>query len=179
MISIFGVTLKKFARLLAQGEKARASKRTQRLFTKPSKKIFKTKNIQDLTFSEFVELERFCEEEDFINFCRIFVKVRCFEKIYVHNLPLIMEEFAKQKAELIEQNDFVFDPPIYGEPQQETIGSELRKEFVERFGNYVILIDVLCMGDFSKYKTFEQWTVREFFFWANYKKGQQILESVK
>lgn len=179
MINLFGVTLKKFALLISQGENAKATKRTQNLINKKSNKVFKTKDIQELTFAEFVDLERFCEEEDFINFCSIFVEVRWFEFLYVHNLPLIMEDYARQKKELFELNDFIFDPPVYGEPQQETIGSELRKEFVERFGNYVILIDVLCGGDFSKYKTFEQWKVKEFFFWANYKKGQQILENVK
>lgn len=176
---IFGITLKKFALLIQQGETAKVSKRTQLLLTKVSKTKIRTVNIQELTFDKFVDLETYCEDEDFLHFCSIFVRPRFWQKIYVHHLPLIMEDYALQKAKLFEENDFIFDPPQYGEPQQETIGSELRKEFVERFGKYVILMDVLCNGDFSKYKTFESWKVKEFFFWANYKKGQQILESVK
>jgi len=88
-------------------------------------------------------------------------------------------EYARQKKELIEENDFIFNPPQYGEPQKQTIGTELRSEFVERFGNYVVLMDVICKGDMTKYKEVEQWKVRDFFFWANYLKGQKIVENVK
>ena len=81
--------------------------------------------------------------------------------------------------ELIEDNDFIFNPPQYGEPTKETIGSELRKEFVDRFGNYVVLMDMVCKGDFTRYKSVEQWKVSEFFFWANYLTGQKIVKKIK
>jgi len=40
-------------------------------------------------------------------------------------------------------------------------------------------MDVVCKGVIVNYKDVEQWKVREFFFWANYLKGQKIVENVK
>jgi hypothetical protein len=48
--------------LQSQGEKANASKRTIRLIEKVSKKKFETVNINEIPFSDFVDLERFVSE---------------------------------------------------------------------------------------------------------------------
>lgn len=176
---IKGITLKHYARLQAQGEKAKGSRWTEYLLTKKSKKRFKTKDIEEITMAEFVDLERFLEEFDFYNFCRIFVKPRFWERVYVHNLELIIKDFGEQKERLFERNYYIFNPPIYGEAGQETIGSELRSDFVKEFGNYVVLMDKVQRWDGTGYKKIEQWKVRDFFFWANYLAGQQIIENVK
>lgn len=176
---ILGITLKHFAKLLAQGETARVSWWTARLLLKKSNKKFKVKSIQDITFSDFVDLERFYTENNYSEFCSIFVIKYFWQTVYVHNMPFIMAAYGEQKKELFEANRYIFDPPQYGEPNQETIGTEVRKEFVEEFGNLVILTDLVCMGNISEYKKVEQWKVSEFFFWANYKAGQKIIENIK
>lgn len=176
---IFGITLKMLHNLKSQPDDKKVSKRVIRLLNKKSNKKFKTKQIQDLSFSDFVDCESFLRDENFKDFCSIFVVKNFFDTVYFHNLPLIIEEYSKQKAELIEQNDFIFDPPQYGEQSKETLGTEVQKEFVERFGNYVILMDVVMKWDKSGYKEIEKWKVKEFFFWANYLKGQQLIENVK
>jgi len=176
---IFGITLKHFARLMAQGEQAKASKRTQRLLLKTSTKQFKVRSIQDLTFADFVDLERFYNQNNYYEFCIIFVRTKFWQRVYLHNMPMIMLAYGEQKKQLFEANRYIFDPPQYGEPGKETIGSEVRREFVDEFGNYVILMDVVCKGEMSKYKEVEQWKVSEFFFWANYLTGQKIIENIK
>lgn len=176
---IFGITLKHFARLQLLGEDAKVSWWTGRLLLKTSTKRFRVRSIQDLTFSQFVDLERFYSENNYFDFCIIFVKQRFWETIYVHNMALIMEAYGNQKKELFSGCRYIFDPPQYGDQEKETIGTELRKDFVEEFGNYVILMDMVCVGDLSKYKEVQEWKVSEFFFWANYKTGQKIIENVK
>ena len=148
-------------------------------FGRKLKRIFKTKQIKDLTFSDFVDCENYLESEQFYNFSRIFVKKYFWQTIYINELECILKEYSSQKDKLVEENDFIFNAPQYGEPVKETIGSELRKEFVQRYGNYVVLMDVLCKGDFTRFKEVEQWKVEEFFFWANYLTGQKIVEKVK
>ena len=175
---IFGITLSKFERI--KGKESFNPNFLERWqFGRTSKRTFKVHDIQELTFDQFVDCENFIENEQFKEFCTIFVKRKWWQTIYLHELEAIVLEYAKQKAELIEENDFIFNPPQYGEPQKQTIGTELRSEFVERFGNYVVLMDVVCKGDMTKYKEVEQWKVRDFFFWANYLKGQKIVENVK
>ena len=179
MIAILGITLKQFERLKAKGENVKANKWIEILLKRQSQKKFKTRSISEMPFYDFVDCERYLENENFVDFCRIFVKRKWFETIYIHNCKLIIEDYASQKAKLIEENDFIFNPPQYGEIRSETVGDEIRKEFVKRFGNYVVLTDVVCLGDITKYKKVEQWKVSEFFFWANYLKGQRIVENVK
>jgi hypothetical protein len=175
---IFGIRLKKFERLKDKPE-VKLNFFTRWQFGRTKIKRYKFNNIQDLTFDKFVDCENFIENEQFKEFCSIFVKRKFWQTIYLHELETIILDYARQKKELIEENDFIFNPPQYGEPTKETIGSELRREFVERYGNYVILMDVVCKGDMTKYKEVEQWKVRDFFFWANYLKGQRIVENVK
>ena len=175
---IFGITLSKFERLKDKPE-VKLNFFTRWQFGRTKIKRYKFNNIQDLTFDKFVDCENFIENEQFKEFCSIFVKRKFWQTIYLHELETIVLDYARQKKELIEENDFIFNPPQYGEPTKETIGSELRREFVERYGNYVILMDVVCKGDMTKYKEVEQWKVRDFFFWANYLKGQRIVENVK
>lgn len=175
---IFGITLSKFERI--KGKESFNPNFLERWqFGRASKRTFKVNDIQELTFDKFVDCENFIENEQFKEFCTIFVKRKWWQTIYLHELEAIILEYARQKDELIEENDFIFNPPQYGEPQKQTIGTELRQEFVERFGNYVVLMDVICKGDMTKYKEVEQWKVRDFFFWANYLKGQKIVENVK
>ena len=175
---IFGISLRKFEMLRDKNfENLDRVSRWQ--FARTSKRPFKTKKIKDLTFSEFVDCENYLESEQFYEFCAIFVKKFFWQTVYIHDLEPIVKEYSNQKMELIEDNDFIFNPPQYGEPAKETIGSELRKEFVDRFGNYVVLMDMVCKGDFTRYKQVEQWKVSEFFFWANYLTGQKIVEKIK
>ena len=136
---------------------------------------FECKDIFQLTISELADLDRHLENNDYQEFCDIFV-IGNPDSTHLYK---IIEEFGKQKERLRATYNYVFDPPIYGEIQQETIGSELRKEFVEEFGTYVVLMDLVCKGDLTKYKLVEKWTVEQFFFWANYLSGQRILENVK
>jgi len=175
---IFGITLKHYAKLLSKGEKAKGSFWINRLLLKESNKKFNTKNIEQLTFSDFVDCERFLEDADFYNFCRIFVKIKWWQTIYVHNLKSIVSDFGLQKEALKEKYYYIFDPPQYGEPAKETIGSDIRKDFVDEFGNWVVLMDLVCKNK-ADYKIIEQWKFEEFLFWANYLSGQKIVENVK
>jgi hypothetical protein len=101
-----------------------------------------------------------------------------YQTVYVHNLRPIVEDFGNQKAALKEKYYYIFDPPQYGEPVKESIGTEVRKDFVNEFGNWVVLMDLVCK-DKSKYKEVEGWKLEEFLFWANYLSGQKIVENVK
>ena len=68
---IFGIRLKHYQRLLAQGENAKGNFWINRLLLKQSKKKFKTRKIEQMNVSDFVDAERFLEEYDFYNFSRI------------------------------------------------------------------------------------------------------------
>lgn len=175
---IFGITLDKFDRIKGK-EDIKLTWFDRWQFGRTSKRVFITHDIQDLTFDKFVDCENFIESEQFKEFCSIFVKRKWWQTIYLHELEAIILEYAKQKKELIEENDFIFKPPQYGEPKTPTGGDDLRNEFVQRYGNYVVLMDVVCKGVITQYKEVEQWKVRDFFFWANYLKGQKIVENVK
>jgi len=173
---IFGITLKHFARLQSQGDKVKSNFWNNLLRFNFSNKKFKTNNIEDLLFADFVDAERFVEEQNYYDFCRIFVKSK---KIYIHNMASILIDYQSQKEKLYENYPYIFNPPKYGEPEKETIGSELRKEFVQEFGNWVILTDVICSKQNVSFKEVEKWKVSEFLFWANYFSGQKIVENVK
>jgi len=176
---IFGITLKRFAKLLQQGDAAKTSKRTERLLIKKSNKVFKSRSLSEMRFSDFVDLERHFTDLNYTEFCRIFVQKRFWQTVYIHNMWAILEDYSKQKEQLFENYPYIFDPPQYGEPGKETVGSELRKDFVAEFGNWVILTDVICKGRLVDYKVVEGWKVSEFLFWANYLSGQKIIENVK
>lgn len=176
---IFGVPLKKYDKLIKQGDKARGSKTLMRKFLLSTEDVFKTRNILDLTFSEFVDAERYLERSEYVNFCRIFVLKKWWQCIYFHNLEPIVKEYGRQKKEIIELYPYIYNPPAYGEPEKETIGSELRKEFVKEFGSYVVLMDKVMAWDKTGFKAIEKWKVSEFMFWANYLIGQKITENVK
>lgn len=177
---IFGVTLKKFAKLKAQGDEVKVNLWTALLLQKKQKDgKFRTHDLEDLTVSQIVDLERYFLEEDYYNFCRIFVKRKTWKTVYVHNLEAIITDFAAQKERLKTNHYYIFDPPQYGDPQKESVGSELRKEFVAEFGDWVVLMDVVCKGRLADAKKVEQWKVSEFLFWANYITGQKIIENVK
>lgn len=180
MFSIFGIPLKKFAKLQRQGESVKVSFWIAMMLHKiPKDGKFKTHNLEDLTVSQIVDLERFLFDEDYYSFCRIFVKKYFWQTVYIHNISFILEDFVKQKERLKENHHYIFDPPIYGEPEKETIGTEVRKEFVEEFGDWVVMMDVVCKGRLADYKQVENWKVSEFLFWANYLTGQKIVENVK
>jgi len=174
---IFGITLKEYQRILAKGESYKGNFWINKQLLKQSNKKFRTKDISKLKFSEFVDCENYIETADFKNFCNIFVKP--FQMVYVHNLKTIVQDYADQKAKLFENYPYIFNPPSYGEVAPDTVGSELRKDFVKEFGSWVILTDLVCKGNIVNYKTVEGWAVEEFLFWANYLSGQRILENVK
>jgi len=175
---ILGISLNKFERL-KKSDSEKVNKLTRWQFTRKSNYKFKTRTIKDMPFGKFVDCEFAIENEDFKKFINIFVIKRFYQTVYVHNLELILKDYAKQKTELIENNDFIFNPPTYGDPPKQTLGSELRKDFVTRFGNYVVLMDLVQAWDGTGYREIEKWTVNDFFFWANYLSGQRILENVK
>ncbi len=176
VIAIFGITLN-------QAEKLKDSKIKSKwinyLLLKESKKKIKTVSVRDLTLAQMVTLENSLQECDFKTFCSIFVKRKLFQTVYFHNLKNIMLDYAEQKRELFEQYNWLSNPPSYGEPPAETIGSEIRKEFVESFGSYVVLTDVVCKGDITKYKEVEKWNITEFLFWADYLTGQKLIGNIK
>lgn len=176
---IFGITLKHFAKLKEQGEAAKDSKRTLKLLKKQSNKVFRTRSILDLKVSDYVDLEIYYEEQNFYQFCRIFVKRYFWQTVYLHNMWLIIDNFSKQRDKMYEEFYYIFNPPQYGIPAAETPGSELKKDFVNEFGNWVVLTDMLCNGRLVDYKQVENWKMSEFLFWANYKSGQKIIEAVK
>lgn len=173
---IFGITLKHFAKLKKQGDNVKSNFWINRLLLKTSNKVFRTKNIEDLIFSDFVDAERFVEEQNYYDFCCIFVKSK---RIYIHNMASILIDYKSKKEKLYENYPYIFNPPQYGEPEKETIGSELKKEFVQEFGNWVVLTDVICSKQNVGFKEVERWKVSEFLFWANYYSGQKIVENVK
>lgn len=176
---MFGISLKKYERLLKHKGEIYPSQWTKRLLLKKAKDRFKVKTILDLTFSEFVDLERYLEHSEYDNFCRIFVVKKWWQRVYFHNLEPIVKEYGRQKQEMAELYRYVYNPPVYGEPEKETIGSELRSEFVQEFGNLVVLMDKVMAWDKTGFKAIEQWKVSEFFFWANYLTAQRIVENVK
>lgn len=177
---IFGVTLKHFAKLQKQGEEVKVNFWIAKLLQKKqTNRNFRTVELEDLTVNQIVDAERYFLEFDYYNFCRIFVKKYFWQTIYLHNFEAIAIDFGNQKERLKENHPYIFDPPVYGEHVEETIGSELRKEFVEEFGDWVVLMDVVCKGRLADYKKVENWKVSEFLFWANYLTGQKILENVK
>lgn len=176
---IFGITLSHFAKLQAQGEKVKSNFWINYLLSKKNKDRFKTRRIENLSYSNFVTLENCIEEQNYNDFCAIFVNKYFWQRVYIHNLFHILDNYSKQKTELFEQYPYIFNPPQYGEPAKETIGTELKREFVEEFGNWVILMDVVCKGNFHAYKDIERWKLNEFLFWANYLNGQKIIENVK
>lgn len=165
------MTLQKFQKLLKENPDAEIS-------NFQSTKKWRTHRIEDLPFHLFVDLEIYFEQSDYYNFCNIFVKKYFWQTIKVQNLYTIIEDYGKQKQELKEKFVFVYDPPIFGEQTPDTIGSELRKDFVQDFGIYVILMDLVCK-DKTRYKEVEKWKTQEFLFWANYLTGQKIIENVK
>ena len=169
---IFGITLKHFARLQSQGDKVKSNFWIIRLLLKTSNKKFKTNNIEDLLLADFVDAERFFEEQNYYDFCCIFVKSK---RIYIHNMASILIDYQQQKEKLYKNYPYIFNPPQY----EETIGSELRKEFVQEFGNWVILTDVICSKQNVSFQEIEKWKVSEFLFWANYFSRQKIVENVK
>lgn len=177
---IFGITLKHFARLQKQGEQVRVNFWVAKLLAKQQTKLkFKTAQLENLTVSQIVDLERLFLEEDYYNFCLIFVKKYFWQTVYLHNFEAIATDFANQKQQLRDNHPYIFDPPQYGEPEKGIIGPELRKEFVEEFGDWVVMMDIVCKGRLADYKQVEKWKVSEFLFWANYLTGQKIVENVK
>jgi hypothetical protein len=176
---IFGITLKHFAKLQQQGDKAKGGRRVLKQLERPHVDKFKARQLAELSFSDYVDLKRFYLAEDYLNFCRIFAIVKWWQVIYIHNTGPLMEEFARQTKELTERYYYIFNAPQYGEPAKETIGSELRTEFVAEFGNDVIITDRLCKGRLVDYKEVEKWKTSEVLFWAHYLAGQKIVEDVK
>lgn len=176
---MFGISLKKYEELIKLGDKAPNSKRIHRLLLKPHKARFKVKTILDMTFAEFVDAERYLERGEYVKFCRIFVLKKWWQRVYFHNLEPIVKEYGRQKKEMTELYTFIYNPPVYGEPEKESIGSELRKDFVEQFGPYVIMMDKVMAWDKTGFKAIEQWKVSEFMFWCNYLTAQKITENVK
>jgi len=174
-----GITLKHFQKLIASGDDVKDNERIENLLQLQSSKKWKTKLIESMTLETFVDLERFLEDMNYIDFCRIFVLKNFWQTIYVHNLYSIVEDYGNKKAELFENYQYIFNPPQYGEPAKETIGNDLRKEFVIEFGNYVVLTDVICQHQNVSHIEVEKWSVERFLFWANYYSGQKIIENIK
>lgn len=175
---IYGITLKKLE-VLKDKPDLKLNWFTRWQFGRTKIKHYSFNNIKELTFDKFVDCESFIESEQFKEFCTIFVKRKWWQTIYLHEMETIVLEYARQKAELIEENDFIFNPPQYGEPSKETIGSELRTEFVQRYGNWVNIADTVCKGFHISPVKLEKWKLQEVMFWANYLKGQRIVENVK
>ena len=173
---ILGITLKHFAKLIQQGDSVKNNRWINWQLQRKSNRKIKTKKLEELIFEEFVDLERFFLDMNYIEFCRIFVKSKF---IYVHNLESIMKNYGDQKKELFEKYYWIFDPPQYGEPAKESIGNELRSDFVKEFGNYVVLTDVICQHQNVSHVDIEKWSTERFLFWANYYSGQKIIENVK
>ena len=175
---IFGISLKHFAKLQQQGETATGSKRTLRLLEKTQTDRFKTRRLEDLSFSDYVDLKRFYLTEDYKNFCRIFAIVKWWQIIYIHNVTALVEKYRAQSEDIKESFYYVFDPPQYGEEAKETIGSELRNDFVLEFGNDVIITDNVMRWANCSYKEIEQWKTSEVLFWAHFLAGQKIVEKI-
>lgn len=174
-----GITLKHFAKLVALADDAPNDEKLIKLLQQVSNKKWKTIELSSMCFSDFVDLERFFEEMNYIDFCAIFVKKYFWQKIYVHNLYLIIEDYGKKKAELFANYEYCFNPPSYGDPVSSTVGSELRQDFVKEVGIYTVLTDRVCQHQNISFKEVEKWTVEEVFYWANYYSGREILENVK
>jgi hypothetical protein len=174
-----GITLKHFAELISLAENAPNDENINKLLQQVSNKKFITHNLDTMLFSDFVDLERFLEEMNYIEFCRIFVKKFFWQTIYVHNLFFIIEDYGKKKIELFEKYQYCFNPPQYGEVASATVGSELRQEFVREFGTYTVLTDRICQHQNVNFKQIENWTTEEVFYWANYYSGQKIIENIK
>jgi hypothetical protein len=175
---IFGVTLKHFGKLQRQGDDVKESKWLLHLLNKPQVDKFKTRQLQDLTYSDYVDLKRYKDDKDFYNFCRIFVIIKWWQVIYIHHTTAIMTEYARQQEEIFDRYYYYFKPPQYGEPAKVTPGSELRSDFVLEFGYEVIVIDIVMRWANCSYKDLEKWKTNEVFFWGHFLRGQKIVEEV-
>ena len=177
---IFGITLFHFAKLLT---KENPSKWVQFLLQRKSNKRFKSRKLEALTVGEISGLEILLENHDYNEFCRIFVLKKWWQTIYIHHWPLILQDYIEQKTKCTEEWKerfyYIFNPPQYGMPGEETQGTMIRKDFVEEFGNWVVLTDLVCHGDITKYREVEKWNIIDFLFWTNYLSGQKIVEGVK
>jgi hypothetical protein len=170
--------LKRFEQLRLQDNRE-ATKREVKQMTAVIDGGFTCRKILDLELGQMADAERHLADFDYSAFCRIFVKRKWYKPFRISHMTAIISEFKVQKDELREMFSWVFDPPSYGEPAKETVGSDLRNEFVNEFGNYVVLTDLLVSKTGLSYKEIERWSVEDFFFWANYYSGQKIVANVK
>jgi hypothetical protein len=177
---IFNITLKHFAKLLKEEN---PSNWTKLLLSRKSNKHFQSRSLDSLTVGQISSLEIYLEEHNYYEFCRIFVCKKWYETICIQHWPLILQDYIEQKTKFDEQWKevyyYIFNPPQYGMPGEETQGSMLRQDFVNEFGNWVVLTDLILSKQPLGYKEIEKWNIIDFLFWANYYSGQQIIEKVK
>ena len=103
---IFGITLNKLEGLKDKPD-LKLNWFTRWQFGQTKVKKYELNNIKELAFDKFVDCENFIEIEQFKDFCTIFVKRKWWQTIYLHEMESIILEYARQKAEIIEENDFI------------------------------------------------------------------------
>lgn len=155
------------------------NEKTKKALLRKPNKIFRTRNIENMKVCDFISAERALSNKEFEEFVKLFVLKFPWQKVYVHNLEPICSKFKEQIANFVEIYTYIFGQNNIVSTEITSTGYEKRKDFVSEFGNYVVLMDLVCGGNISNYKKVEQWKVHEFMFWANYLTGQKIIENIK
>ena len=171
--------LKKFEQLRLLGDSRKPSKKEAKQLAEVIDGGFECRKVLELSLGSFVDAERHLVELDYYSFCRIFVKKKWYKPIRISHMTAILLDFKTQKEEIKDTYRWVFDPPSYGKPAEESVGSQLRADFVLEFGNLVVLTDLLISKMGVSFREVETWSVEDFFFWANYYSSQKIVENVK
>ena len=96
------ITLKKYQKLLAQGDKAKLTIKQAKSFDEVSKTVFKFKTVSDLTVLQIVDCENYIKNADFVSFCRIFVVKKWYQTIKYNDLHSILLNFSDQKQVMFE-----------------------------------------------------------------------------
>jgi len=128
---------------------------------------------------DFIDLENYLVDENFEAFVKLYLNKNNLESFYIEDLKAVLLKYRKESEALKERFPNVYNPQSYGLPGEQTQGSELRREFAEEYTGYMMMLDLICVGDFTKSDQVLDWETDKFLHFAGYLMKRKSIENIK
>ncbi len=151
----------------------------------------KRRFVLDLDFKagRFIDADTYRMEGDNLNMFKMLLKPkrkrwRPWSRYKVEDISLqeaerILVEWNEFLTELKYRYEYLYNPPIRINVQENTQGSVERQAFAEHYGAYAEMTYVISKGLVKDHKSIWEWDAEYFLFWAEYLIRKRDVENVK
>jgi hypothetical protein len=154
---------------------------------RPGKRMRYVLDLDFKTAGRFIDADTFTQDKDHLELFKVLLipKRRHFfwrhkiQDISIHEGQIIMESWMKFLADIKDQYEYIYNPPVRAGGSMNTQGSMERQAFLDFYGAYMEMVYILTGGHLIDSEKVFGWDIHRFLFQAEYLLRKRDVENIK